>query len=73
MNLLYDKFALIIENCKNIIISIKIAFFNTRINKIVRVFANIVMSFKFFIIIVIHLREITKLSRDKDLFLLLYN
>ena len=73
INLLYDKFVIIIENCKKMTISIKIAFFNTRINRIVRVFANIVISFKFFVIIVIRFREITNLSRDRNLIFLLYN
>ena len=72
-NLLYDKFVSIIENCKKMTILIKVVFFNTRINKIVRVFANIIVSFKFFVIIVTRFREITKLLRDKDLFFLLYN
>ena len=51
----------------------KIAFFNTRINKIIRVFANIIVSFKSFIIIVTRLREITKFSRNKNLIFLSYN
>ena len=73
INLLYDKFVIIIENCKKMTISIKIAFFNTQINNIVRVFANIVISFKFFVIIVTRFREITKLSRDRNFVFLLYN
>jgi len=72
MHLDYEHEQLIIDNCKEMFVSIKVILIKNKINRVIRALIAITILAKYNTIIFVRLRNNTQLLQDRNFIFLLY-